>query len=413
MNLSLDDIGALLERLGSPHRAYPSVLVAGTNGKGSVTTYVSSILRETGRRVGSFYSPHIVRIHERIRIDGEEIDSASLDDLIGEVRRAAGSIPFTYFECLTAVAALHFLRRRVDVAVFEVGLGGRLDATNLVEAAVTAVTGISIDHREHLGRTKERILEEKLGIARAGIPLVANLAARGLVRRARARCAEREAPLHVVPEEVRAAIVRLEPRGMSLRVATPERDYGMLETRMIGAAQAGNIATAVRVVELFGEAHPPRAGLGAVRRGVRAAFLAGRFQVVRENPRVVVDVSHNEESLLAALETLRALSPPERSILVFGALAHKELGRFPRRAARSAREIIAARIAEPGGASGARLGEIFRAASREAGGRGAAVRVARSVAEAVREAERRAAPEDTIVVLGSHHTAGEAAASIR
>jgi dihydrofolate synthase/folylpolyglutamate synthase len=413
MNLDLTSVSELLGNLGDPHRAYPSILVAGTNGKGSVTTYVSSMLRAAGLRVGTFYSPHIVRVHERIRLDGGEIRSEALDGLIGEVRRAARGRPFTYFECLTAVAALYFLRERVDVAVFEVGLGGRLDATNLVRAVVTVVTGVSFDHREHLGRTKQRILDEKLGIARAGVPLVANLDSASLVARARRRCAERGTPLHIVSEEVRSACVSIEPHAMTMRIETPVRDYGLIETRMIGRPQVKNAATAVRAVELFGRTLPRGPGARAVRRGLRSAFLPGRFQVVREAPRVIVDVSHNEESLCAAIETLGSLSPPPRTILVLAALAHKELGRFPRRALRSAREVIVARMRHPGSASGERLAAIFRAAARGMSSRGAAVRVARSVAGAVRATERAARPEDTIVIMGSHHTVEEAASSIQ
>jgi dihydrofolate synthase/folylpolyglutamate synthase len=443
MNLSLANVSALLGRLGDPQRRYPSVLVAGTNGKGSVTTFVSSMLRAAGLRVGTFYSPHIVRLHERIRLDGEEIPSAEFDELIGRVRdtaarrgrgavapaarrpgAAAGglrggasgprdAIPFTYFECLTAVAALYFFRSRVDVAVFEVGLGGRLDATNLVDAAVTVITGISLDHREHLGMTRGRILAEKLGIVRGGVPLVANLGSASLEAKARAWCRERGAPLHLVGEEVRAEAVDIAPSGMTVRLATPGRDYGRLETRMIGRAQVANLATAARVVELLIRRIPRPLGVRAVRAGARSAFLPGRFQTVREAPRVVVDVAHNEESLLASLDTLARVSSPRRSILVFAALAHKELGRFPRAALRSAREIIVTPLSDPRGASAEQLLGDFERARRGARAGRAIVRAARGVREAVRMAERAAGPEDTVVILGSHHTVDEAASSIR
>ncbi len=443
MNLSLANVSALLGRLGDPQRAYRSVLVAGTNGKGSVTTYVSSMLRAAGLCVGTFYSPHIVRLHERIRLNGDEIPSAEFDELIGMVRRAAAGrgdegsagaapgrggaavkrsgtalrptdkIPFTYFECLTAVAALYFLRNRVDVAVFEVGLGGRLDATNLVDAVVTVITGISNDHREHLGRTRGRILGEKLGIVRAGVPLVANLGSASLESKARAVCEARGAPLHLVREEVRAERIGLGPRGMTVRVVTPERDYGRLETRMIGRAQIENIATAIRVIELLARRVSRAPGVRAIRGGIRSAILPGRFQVVREAPRVVVDVAHNEESLLASLDTLRSISPARRSILVFAALAHKELGRFPREALRSAREIIVTPLSDARSASSGRLLGAFVDARRGARSGRAIVRAARGVAEAVRMAESAARPEDTVVILGSHHTVDEAAVSIR
>lgn len=443
MNLSLGNVSAVLGRLGDPQRAYKSVLIAGTNGKGSVTTYVSSMLRAAGLCVGTFYSPHIVRLHERIRLNGEEIPSAAFDELIGIVRAAAArrdgagsadgaprrgaaaagrpgvgpgptdKISLTYFECLTAVAALYFLRSRVDVAVFEVGLGGRLDATNLVEAVVTVITGISYDHREHLGMTKGRILGEKLGIVRAGVPLVANLGSASLESKARAFCEARGAPLHLVREEVRAERVGLGPRCMTVRVLTPERDYGRLETRMIGRAQVENVATATRVVELLAGRISRAPGFRAVRGGVRSAFLPGRFQVVREAPRVVVDVAHNEESLLASLDTLRSISPARRSMLVFAALAHKELGRFPREALRSVREIIVTPLSDPRSARSDRLLRAFVEARRGARSGPAIVRAAGGVREAVRMAEGAARPEDTIVILGSHHTVDEAAASIR
>jgi dihydrofolate synthase/folylpolyglutamate synthase len=409
MNLSLANISALLARMGDPQLRYPAVLVAGTNGKGSVTAYVSSILRAAGLRVGTFYSPHIFRPHERIRLDGEEISSRELDRLIGAVRAEARGIPLTYFECLTAAAARHFLERRVDAAVFEVGLGGRLDATNLVNAVVAAITGISHDHREHLGPTKRAILAEKLGVVRAGVPLVANLAPRSLVAQAAAHCAAVGAPFHSAGDEVEISIEDLSTSRMIVRARTPRRDYGALETRMIGRAQARNVATALRAAEMLEDAGLlPRAGAAACGRGVAAAFLPGRFQTVAERPRIVLDVAHNEESLLASLDTVRRVSSPDRTTLVFSVLAHKELGAFPRRAVTAARSVIVAPLGDARSAPGERLGRIFNAARRAAGKRAASVRVARGLSQAVREARVCAAPSDTIVILGSHVTVEEA-----
>jgi len=410
MNLSLTNIAAVLARMGNPERRYPAIIVAGTNGKGSVTTYVSSALREMGLVVGAYYSPHLFRLHERIRVGGLEISSRELDELIGSVRALSRGIPLTYFEMLTAVAARHFLEKRVDAAVFEVGLGGRLDATNLVNAVVTVITGISHDHREHLGRTKYRILAEKLGIVRSSAPLVANLAPRVLVAQAASHCARSGAPFHSVRDEVASSLVALEPERMTVRVRTPRRDYGVLETRMIGPAQTGNMATAVRTIEMLEEAGFVRCVDGeALGKGFASAFLAGRFQSVSRSPRVVLDVSHNEESFLAALATLRRVSPRERSAIVFGALAHKELGRFPARAVKAVRDIIVTPLADPRSASGAHLAGVFGDERRKARGERAAVHVARGVGDAIREARRRAASDDTILIMGSHVTVEEAA----
>jgi dihydrofolate synthase/folylpolyglutamate synthase len=410
MNLSLTNIAAVLGRMGNPERRYPAVLVAGTNGKGSVATYISSVLRTAGLRVGTYYSPHIFRLHERIRLDGDEIPSADLDELISRVRFLSRGVSLTYFECLTAVAAQYFRDRRVDAAVFEVGLGGRLDATNLVNAVVTVITGISHDHREHLGRTKREILGEKLGVVRAGAPLVANLATRSLALQAGSRCACTGAPFHSVRDEVKYSLVALEAERMSVRVRTPRRDYGALETRMIGRAQTHNLATAIRAVEMFEEWGFGR-GLdaGTIRRGVAGAFLVGRFQIVSQSPRVVLDVSHNEESFLAALDTVRRISPRERTTIVFGALAHKELGSFPRRAVAAARDIIVTSLGDARSASGEHLGRVFGRARAEERGTGAAVRVAHGVPDAVREARRSAERGDTILIMGSHVMVEEAA----
>jgi dihydrofolate synthase/folylpolyglutamate synthase len=410
MNLSLTNIAELLGRMGNPERRYPAILVAGTNGKGSVTTYVSSVLREMGLVVGTYYSPHLFRLHERIRVDGREISSRELDGLVGRVRALSRDIPLTYFEMLTAVAVQHFFMKRVDAAVIEVGLGGRLDATNLADAVVTVITGISHDHREHLGRTKRRILAEKLGIVRASRPLVANLAPRSLVTQAAAHCARSGAPFHSVPDEVASSLVALEPERMAVRLRTGRRDYGVLETRMIGEKQRGNVATAVLTIELLADAGLiDRVDGEALRRGLASAFLAGRFQSVSHSPRVILDVSHNEESFLATLETLRRVSPMERATIVFGVLAHKELGRFPARAVAMVRDIVVTPLADRRSASGEHLARVFNAERRRVQGDRAAVRVARGIGQAIHEARRRAGSDDTIVIMGSHVTVEEAA----
>jgi dihydrofolate synthase/folylpolyglutamate synthase len=433
MRLGLENIARVLERLGNPERMVPAVLVAGTNGKGSVTTYCAAVFRAAGLRVGAYYSPHLFRIHERIRCGGAEVSSRELDEAVGRVREAAGPAALTYFECLTAAAILIFRERAVDIAVFEVGLGGRLDATNLVDAAATVVTGISRDHREHLGATKRRILAEKLGILRPGIPLVANLGPAALERQAREAAAAAGAPWHSVRGETRGEIARIDPDGMAVRLETPRRDYGTLFTRMIGAAQAGNVATAARTVEVLDESlaarrvslrtaarRRPRRGLDrlamrcagiasgrAVRSGVAEAFLPGRFQTISRDPHVIVDVSHNEESFVAAIDTLRTLDPPGRSVLVFGMLAHKELGSFPSRAAAAVDTIVVTPLADRRSAPAENLAAAFRGASGRR--RRAEIVPARGMAEAMRAARLAAGERGVVLVMGSHVAVEEAA----
>ena len=432
MRFGLDNIARVLERLGDPQRGLPAVLVAGTNGKGSVTAYCSAILREAGLRTGAYFSPHLFRIHERIRCDGAEISSRELDAAVGRVRRASGGTALTYFECFTAAAILAFRTRAVDIAVFEVGLGGRLDATNLVDAAVTVITGISGDHREHLGATTRRILAEKLGIVRPGVPLVARLGTAALERQALAASSAAGAPWHSVRAETRASVVRIDAEGTTLQLETPRRDYGELFSRMSGATQAENVATAVRAIEALddtlaarrslrrtGRVRPRegldrlaarRAGLASkriVREGVASAFIPGRFQTVSREPLVIVDVSHNEESFNAALDTLRSLDPPGRKVIVFGMLAHKEPGSFPSRAAAAVDAIVVTPLSDRRSASAETLAAAFRGASVR--GRRAEIVPARGMADALRRARRAAGERGAVLVMGSHVAVEEAA----
>ncbi len=409
MKLGLENIAALLEGLGNPQSKVPAVLVAGTNGKGSVTTYVSSILRRAGMKTGTFYSPHLFRLNERIRVDGEEIPSPVLDRILGRLREFRRDAPFTFFEGITAAAMLYFAGEKVDTAVYEVGLGGRLDATNLVNAAVTVITGISLDHREHLGRTKLRILREKLGIVRSGTPLVANLREKRLAARAEGFCREKGVPFHNVAREVRKELVSMTFGNMVFTLGSPVRSYGELSSRMIGKVQMENAATAVRTVELLGE-RARGAGVGEVAEGIARGFLAGRFQVLPGEPRIILDVSHNEEALLAAAANLLEVSPKGRNVILFGVMARKELGRFPARAAKAAREIILVPLRDGQSAGAEDLLGRFGGGAGTPGGGNAVLRVARGMGDAVRIARGTLGPGDTLLVTGSHLTVEEAAA---
>jgi len=427
MKLGLENVSRLLRRLGDPQNAYPSILVAGTNGKGSVCAYITSILMAAGLRVGTFFSPHLFRVNERIRLDTEEISSERLDGLIGVLRAERKRIPFTYFEAMTAAAALHFEREGVDAAVFEVGLGGRLDATRLVDAAVTVITGISVDHHEHLGGTVKEILGEKLGIVRSGVPLVANLEKRALDAKARRYCGDEGAPYHNAAGEMKIEGFRMKPGRLAVDMVSPERRYGGLVSGMIGRHQVRNIATAVRAAEILARsgagsrerpgaaerrgaagsrpagraAIPGRFTVGQVREGIGSAFLAGRFQELPGDPRVVLDVSHNEEALLASIETLLSISPRERNIIVFGVQAHKELRDFPRRAMGAARTLFLGTLDSERGARGDDLLSVFeRARTRNR----AVLEAAPSIVEAVRRAREISNRGDTLLVLGSHLT---------
>lgn len=440
MKLGLENITRLLIHLGEPQKEFPAILVGGTNGKGSVTTFISSMLRAAGLRVGTFYSPHLFRVNERIRVNGEEIPSPVLDEILGRLGDLYGKAPFTFFEGLTAAALLYFAGGKVDVAVFEVGLGGRLDATRLVNSVVTVVTGISRDHREHLGKTGKSILREKLGIAKSGVPMVVNLDKKGFIDTARCLCGSLGAPFYDVRSDVVLGVELMEPEGMVLNLKTPERDFGRIRTGMIGGVQAQNISTAVRTVEVLaeivnnGKMFPGdrsqiagrrgkrsrryhKHGLGMLSRpvpekvvkgGIGSAFFPGRFQVLTGKPRIVTDVSHNEEALLAALRTLKRISPRERNVLIFGVMANKELGRFPGEAAKAVREIILTPLKKARSAKREVLLDLFGGPAAATGRGGVTLRAVRGMAQAVRSARKMLNQDDTLLILGSHFAVEEA-----
>jgi len=358
MKLGLENITSLLSSLGDPQKRFKAVLVAGTNGKGSVAAYISSILASAGWRVGTFYSPHLFRINERITINRSEIPTAALDGYIGRLRERFEETPFTFFEGVTASAILYFMDSGVDIAVFEVGLGGRLDATRLVNAVVTVITGVSIDHSVHLGKTRKAILAEKLGIARRGAPMVANLDTRSLISQASEYCGRAGAPLVSVRGRTCSRLRKIWPEETIFTLRTDKHDYGELRSSMTGAAQKTNCVTAVKAVETLGEV-TGEALEGYVAKGLERAFMPGRFQSLTRNPRIIMDVSHNEEALLGSLSTLRSFSKAENNILVFGCMDRKELGRFPRLALESAREVFLVPLRESGAAPLNKLSGLF------------------------------------------------------
>ncbi len=409
MRLGLENITGLLSSLGEPQKRFKAVLVAGTNGKGSVAAYISSILSSAGWRVGTFYSPHLFRINERITINRREIPSAVLDGYIGRLREYFEESPFTFFEGVTASAILYFMDRGVDIAVFEVGLGGRLDATRLVNAAVTVITGVSIDHSVHLGKTRKAILAEKLGIAREGVPMAANLNTRSLTLQASDYCGRVGAPFVNVRAGTFSRLKKVHPEGTIFTLRTDKHDYGELNSSMIGAVQKVNCATAVKAVETLSEVTSVPLEKH-VADGLRKAFIPGRFQVLTDDPRIIMDVSHNEDALVKSLETLRSFSKAEKNILVFGCMDRKELGRFPRLALESAREVFLVPLRQAGSAPAKKLSGLFEEPGGGKSGESGDVTVTRGMGEAVRKARRSARPGDCVLFLGSHHTVEEAVA---
>jgi dihydrofolate synthase / folylpolyglutamate synthase len=304
MRFGLERMERALAALGFPERRAPVLLVGGTNGKGSTCAMAAAALRAAGHRVGLYTSPHLVRFNERIAVDGREIDDAALGDSVAEVRRACpwhdGGGPeerLTYFEFATLLALVHFARARAGVAVLEVGLGGRFDATNAVSPAVTAVARIALDHMELLGDTLEAIAREKAGIFRPGVAAVSHGAQPPEALAAlRDEAARRGAPFEVAAREWTGAVGLAGPHQRA-------------NAALAAAALARLDAAGVRV--------PP----AAIAAGIAGARWPGRLETLDG---VLLDGAHNPDGAAALAASLAALHPGRPVELVYGVLADKD-----------------------------------------------------------------------------------------
>lgn len=400
----LGTMRALCAALGNPERELAAIHVAGTNGKGSVTAICEAALRTMGLRVGRYTSPHLVRVNERFVLDGREATDEELAGALDEVEAAcarAGAEP-TFFEALTACAFVLFRRAGIRLAVLEVGMGGRWDATNVIEAPlVSVVTHVALDHCAVLGETLEAIAGEKAGIVKPGRPVVVgamDARARAVIAR---RAAEVGAPLHDAAEEIRVEVSRRTIHGQTLRCASPARDYPAALTRLAGSFQAENAATALCALERLGEAGlevPPK----AFAEGLRTVSWPGRCQLIAEDPPTFLDGGHNPDALRALRLALQSMHVRRRVALVCGFCADKAVGEALREIAPLVSAAWAVPLANERGLAPEALAEALR---------GAGVRqthAAGSVAEGLEGATAWAQEnQGTVVVCGSLFLVGE------
>jgi dihydrofolate synthase/folylpolyglutamate synthase len=405
VELGLWQITRLLDRLDHPERDFPAVHVAGTNGKGSVCAMAAAALQRAGHRVGLLTSPHLVDFTERIRVNGEPIREADGAPILEALERSAASDvgdlgPYggSFFEVTTALALEHFRRSGIDVAVLEVGLGGRLDATNVCCPAVTAITSIDLDHVETLGKDRPTIAVEKAGIVKPGVPLVRGPMADDAAAAIEAVAARRGAPLHDVARDVRTRVLASGWDGLELMIGLPGERDRWARVPLPGRHQADNAAVAAAAARLF----DPRDGLvDVLLAGLEDTFWPGRLARVEGNPIRVYDVAHNAAGARALVAALDELGTPEGSVLLFGVLSDKDLaGMAPLLASRFSRAVTCT----PPHPVRARSAEESAAALRAAGVDAAAVP---DPAAACEEAVRRL-DGGWVFVTGSLFTVGAA-----
>ena len=308
MRPGLTGIERLLEKAGRPDRAFPSVLIAGTNGKGSTAATLASILRAAGLRTGLYTSPHLVRFNERIRVDGREISDAELDDLLTRWWPRFEEEHPSFFEAATAIGFDHFAASSLDAAVVEVGLGGRLDATNVLEPMVSVITTISSDHAEILGHTLRRIAIEKAGIVKEGGRLVLGVRP-GEARNAILEIATaRGATVELLGREARFRVLRVGEDGTEFHLKTSSFS-GAVTIPLHGAHQARNAALAALAAETVLSGRPGGEIARAIEAGIVDTRWPARVEWIEGDPPILVDVAHNVEGAIALGVTVAALLP--------------------------------------------------------------------------------------------------------
>ncbi|TAK84563.1 MAG: bifunctional tetrahydrofolate synthase/dihydrofolate synthase [Betaproteobacteria bacterium] len=383
--LGLERVAAVFSRMNIQIAA-PAITVAGTNGKGSTCAMLESILREAGYRTGLYTSPHLLRYNERVRVAGAEADERALGEAFEAVERARGAVPLTYFEYGTLAAFYVFVKQKIEVAVLEVGLGGRLDAVNIVDADCAVLTSVGIDHVDYLGPTREDIGREKAGIFRAGRPAV---------------IADPDPPRSVV--EATGAKLFLgkdfgyETQGAQWSYWGPAgRRAGLAHPALRGKTQLRNAAAALCALDSVRERLP--VAMQDVRRGLASVELPGRFQVLAGRPQVILDVAHNAEAAAALARNLADSGFAPETFAVCGMLRDKDIAAVVRALAPRVTRWHVAPLPGPRGAGADEIASHLG---------GAAVEKFASPAAAFAAARERAGESDKIVVFGSFLTVGD------
>ena len=386
----------LLKSFGNPHKGRQYIHIAGTNGKGSVAAFIASILKETGLKVGLYSSPHLIRFTERFKINGEEISQNKAMELIEELRTAfSPEEPPTFFEATTAMALIYFARENTDLSIMEVGMGGRLDATNIITPLVSGITNIAMEHQDFLGKRLLDIAKEKAGIIKEGVDVITAVTQSSVIRAFETIARDKGAPLWRVGKEIRYRTTAsgFHYSGLGLRLRG-------LRLGLTGMIQSRNAAVALGMIERLEEKGitPSEA---EIRKGLRNTAWPGRMHIVGTSPTILLDGGHNPAALRALAHSIRNGFKYRRLVLVIGIMADKEINQMMRAIVPLADYLICtrpvySRAAEP---------DILMAKAASFGKPG---EIAPFLTDALTRAKEMADPRDLIVVCGSLFTVGEA-----
>jgi dihydrofolate synthase / folylpolyglutamate synthase len=405
VQFTLESIQSILASLGHPERAYPTAIVAGTNGKGSTSAMLASILEAAGSRVGLYTSPHLMHVNERVRVNGEEISDEDFAgaftrvwECVGQLREEGRLAPPSFFEYLTATAFLHFSRAAIDFAVLEVGMGGRLDATNVTEPRVAVVTNIALDHQEFLGSTHAAIAAEKAGVIQRGRPVVSACVHPEAAEVIRRRAAELAAPLVETSRAARLSNLRDREGRYAFDLAFGEETYKGLEVPLAGRFQVWNALAAVAAASVLRRDgwNIPAA---AVEKGLREARWPARLETVLAHPQVVLDGAHNPAAAREIADFVRQHWAGRSLRLIYASMRDKAIGEISEILFPLARRIY---LTRPDQARAASPQEILLAARFQHPD----VVFLPDPEQALEAAVGESAPEDVVLAAGSLFLAG-------
>jgi dihydrofolate synthase/folylpolyglutamate synthase len=397
IKFGLNSTERILARLGNPERRLRCIHIGGTNGKGSTAAMLSSILQRQGFRVGLYTSPHLVRFTERFRIDEREAAVDRILEVFEHVRSVLDDgEPPTFFEMVTAMAFQYFVEERVDWAIIEVGMGGRLDATNVIRPEACIITNVSYDHQEFLGSSLASIAREKAGIIKDGVPLVTGArqpVVKGILK---ATCFSHAAPLYCIGSQFR---VRRNPEG-SFQYHGMKQRYRSLELNLKGIHQYQNAALALAALEILESENAFSLDTQAVREGLLQVRWPGRLEILQENPLIILDGAHNPHGAESLREALKSCFVFDKLHLVLGIMADKDTRGILRRLLPLAETAI---FTQPRYARAEQPETLKRLARPYVQKH----YVIRDPGAAIAEARAMAAPNDAICITGSLYFAGE------
>ncbi len=406
---NLNRMQKLLSSLGNPHKKIHTVHIGGTKGKGSTATMLARMLEANGYRVGLYTSPHVVHLHERITVDTKMISDSEMCGLLNRVyapvEKMSKTDPPTFFEIMTALAFMYFLDKAVDIAVIETGMGGRLDSTNVIRPKVIGITSLSIDHQHQLGETIDSIAKEKAGIFKRGVPAITVQQEPSAMRVLKSQAIAVKAPLSVTGSDIdfshRFETSRKHGPHTRICLTTPTSKFEHLRVPLHGKHQAINCGLALAMLDKL-KSVGYKIDNGKAAEGLHKVSLAGRMEMIWDDPRIMIDAAHNAASIQALIHAIGQNIPYDSMVVIFGCNADKDVRGMLQKLQYGADKVVFTRSNSPRAMSPEDLAEIYTEIC------GKMYQTAPTLSQALQLAKNAVSKEDLICITGSFYLIGQA-----